>query len=50
MRKRKHIIHAEERVFVKGAFTPSVRLVTLASVRFAILNELAEHVKRKMKI
>jgi hypothetical protein len=50
MRKRKHIIHAAGRVFVEAVCTSSLSLVTLASVRFAILTEVAKHVKRIMKI
>jgi hypothetical protein len=33
-------IHAAESIFVAGACTPSVSLVTIISVRFAILTEL----------
>jgi hypothetical protein len=50
MRLRKDIIHAAGRIFVEAACTPSVSLITLASVRFAILTEEAKHVKRIMKI
>jgi hypothetical protein len=50
MRKWKYIIHAAGRVFVEAVCTPSLSLVTLASVRFAILTEVAKHVKRIMKI
>jgi hypothetical protein len=38
-----------ERAFVKDAYTPSVCLETLASARFAILNELAKQVMNELK-
>jgi hypothetical protein len=49
MRLWKRIINVAERAFVEGAFTPSVRLVALASVHFAMPTELAKHKKKKLK-
>jgi len=43
------IIPAAVRAFVKGAFTPSVSLKTVTSVRFAIRNELAKQKKIFLK-
>jgi hypothetical protein len=44
-----YIIHAAERAFAKGAFTPSVSPETLASVPFAILPEAVKQMKKEME-
>jgi hypothetical protein len=49
IRLRKNIIHVVERKFVEGAYIPSNALEMMTSVRFAILTEVAKHVKRIMK-
>jgi TPR repeat protein len=43
------IIHAAGRIFVTGAFTPSIPLETMANVRLAILTELTKQLKRMSK-
>jgi hypothetical protein len=45
-RLRNNITHAAERAFVEGVSIPSVKLETLASVRFAIPNEVAKQMKK----
>jgi hypothetical protein len=42
-------INVVGRVFVEGVYTPSVSLVTRASVRFAILTEITKQLKRWLK-
>jgi hypothetical protein len=42
MRIWSNIIHVAEKSFVEGAITPSVSLVTMISVRFAIPTEVAK--------
>jgi hypothetical protein len=43
------VIHVAVKTFAAGAFTPSVNLVTLASVRFAIPAEVAKQMKKELK-
>jgi hypothetical protein len=45
MRLRNHIMHVAERLFVEGAFTHSVNLVTTTSVRFAIPTEITKQIE-----
>jgi hypothetical protein len=47
-RLQNNIIHAAGRVFVKGAFIPSVNLVKRTGVRFAMPTKLAKQMKRML--
>ena len=47
--EQKSIIHVAGRIFVKGAFTPSVWLETTASVHFAIPTELTKQIETLLK-
>jgi hypothetical protein len=46
---RKYIINAAGRAFVQGASTPSLSLVTMISVRFAILPKLEKQMKKELE-
>jgi hypothetical protein len=46
---RKYIIHVVGRIFVEGAFTPSVNLETVGNVRSAMKELLAKQLKKQFK-
>jgi hypothetical protein len=49
VRAWKYIIHVAERAFVSGAYIPSIRLETMASVHFAIPTEVAKQMLKELK-
>ena len=44
-----NIIHAAERIFVRGAYTPAICLEILESVHSAIPTEVAKQLKRLLR-